>query len=231
MPRLRGQRPGPESLHASQLALAGVSFLAGNPARRDQAVSAGWDLVVVDEAHHLAWTPTEVSPGYALVEDLAKRSPGLLLLTATPTQLGLEGHFARLRLLDPHRYDRFERFVAETERYGAVAGIAAQIVEGKPLKPKDHTALKKIFDRDPDGLARHLDALDAGKPGAREALLRTLLDQHGTGRVVFRNTRAAMTGFPKLRYCPVPLAPAEPDPVLLARVARELKAEESGTAD
>ena len=223
--------PGQNPFHASQLALAGVSFLAGNPARRDQAVSAGWDLVVVDEAHHLAWTPTEVSPGYALVEDLAKRSPGLLLLTATPTQLGLEGHFARLRLLDPHRYDRFERFVAETERYGAVAGIAAQIVEGKPLKPKDHTALKKIFDRDPDGLARHLDALDAGKPGAREALLRTLLDQHGTGRVVFRNTRAAMTGFPKRRYCPVPLAPAEPDPVLLARVARELKAEESGTAD
>ena len=33
-----------------------------------------------------------------------------MLLTATPTQLGQEGHFARLRLLDPSRYDDFETF-------------------------------------------------------------------------------------------------------------------------
>ena len=42
-------------------------------------------------------------------------------------------------------------------------------------------------------LAQHLEALRQGRPDARENLLKTLLDQHGTGRVVFRNTRAAMT--------------------------------------
>lgn len=218
--------PGQNPFLAAQLVLCNVAFLAANEARRDQAVAAGWNIVVVDEAHHLAWTPTHVSAEYALVEQLGQRSAGLLLLTATPTQLGLEGHFARLRLLDPHRYSDFAQFTKEAERFGAVADVAEKIIEQKPLKPKDRTTLTKIFDRDPEGLAQHLAALEKGQPGAREALLRTLLDQHGTGRVVFRNTRATMTGFPKRKFCPAPLK--ENNLALLARIARELKAEETG---
>lgn len=211
---------------ATQFALCSVAFLAGHEARRVQAVVAGWDMVVVDEAHHLAWTPEQVSPEYALVEELAGRSPGLLLLTATPTQLGLAGHFARLRLLDANRYRDFEQFLAEMERFGAVAEVAGKVIEQKPLTAKDRAALKKIFTRDPERLARHLEELAGGKPGAHAALLRTLLDQHGTGRVVFRNTRAAMSGFPQRRFCPAPLP--ERNLTQLARIARELRAEESG---
>lgn len=266
--------PGENPFLAAQLALCSVGFLAGSESRRDQAVAAGWDVVVVDEAHHLAWTPEAASPEYALVELLARRAPGLLLLTATPTQLGLAGHFARLRLLDPDRYDDFDRFVEETRRYGTVAKIAEKIVEQKALSARDHATLKEIFDRDPERLAQHLEALAQGRAGAREALLRTLLDQHGTGRVMFRNTRAAMSGFPKRKFCPAPLnvadepvadaddgaeefaddepgagsaeAASSPEPgdapangsvasmaaggTLRARVARELLAEENGTA-
>jgi ATP-dependent helicase HepA len=219
--------PGQNPFLASQLALCAVSFLAGSEPRREQTLAAGWDMVVVDEAHHLAWTPDATSPDYALVEQLATRSPGLLLLTATPTQLGLAGHFARLRLLDPARYDNLETFVAEAESFGTVAAIAEKIIEQKPLKPKDHATLKKIFNRDPTRLDEHLDALASAKPGAREALLKTLLDQHGTGRVVFRNTRAAMTGFPKRKFCPAPLDAGE-NLTHLARIYRELHAEETG---
>lgn len=219
--------PGQNPFLASQLALCAVSFLANNEARRAQALEAGWDIVVVDEAHHLAWTPEAASPEYALVESLAARTPGLLLLTATPTQLGLAGHFARLRLLDPNRYASYESFVTESENFGAVAAIAEKIIGQKTLTPKDRTALKKLFDRDPARLAEHLDALGRAQPGAREALLQTLLDQHGTGRVVFRNTRAAMTGFPKRKFCPVPLDAGQ-NLTLLHRIWRELSAEETG---
>jgi len=218
--------PGENPFLASQLALTGIGFLAGNEIRREQATAAGWDVVVVDEAHHLDWAPERVSPEYALVEALARRTPGLLLLTATPTQLGLAGHFARLRLLDPARHADFAAFVAETERYGAVADIAGKIVDGQPLTPSDHTALASLFVRDPDRLRTHLDALAAGRAGVREELLHTLLDQHGTGRVVFRNTRAAMSGFPRREYVPVALA--ESNLTQLARIARELRAEEAG---
>jgi ATP-dependent helicase HepA len=219
--------PGQNPFLASQLALCSVTFLAALESRRAQALAAGWDMVVVDEAHHLAWSPGNPSDEYALVEQLAQRSPGLLLLTATPTQLGLAGHFARLRLLDPNRYNDLEAFVAEAESFGTVAAIAGRIIEQKPLSPKDREALKTIFNKDPERLAQHLEALEQGKPRAHEELLKTLLDQHGTGRVVFRNTRAAMSGFPKRKFCPVSLD-AENRLALLARIAREMRAEETG---
>ncbi len=222
--------PGQNPFLASQLALASTDYLAGNAERAAQAVAAGWDVVVVDEAHHLEWSPEAASPGYRLVELLAQRTPGLLLLTATPTQLGLAGHFARLRLLDPDRYRDLEAFTAEAAGYGAVAGVAEKIVDERPLDAADAAALRRIFGKDPARLEEHLAAVAAGKAGAREALLRSLLDQHGPGRVVFRNTRAAMTGFPKRHYCPVPLD-AGGNLTLLARVARELKAEETGGDD
>jgi len=219
--------PGQNPFLAGQLALTSIDFLAQMETRREQAIAAGWDLVIVDEAHHLGWTPEQPSAEYAVVEQLGQRAPGLLLLTATPTQLGLVGHFARLRLLDPDRYADYEQFRAEAEGFGAVAGIAEKIVDKKPLAPRDHKVLKEIFHRDTAGLTKHLAALSQGKPGAREALLRTLLDQHGTGRVVFRNTRATMSGFPKRQFCPAPLE-AQNNLTLLARIARELHAEETG---
>ena len=51
-------------------------------------LAAGWDLLVVDEAHHLVWHPESASAEYRLVEQLAEVIPGVLLLTATPEQLG-----------------------------------------------------------------------------------------------------------------------------------------------
>jgi ATP-dependent helicase HepA len=101
-----------------------VTFLTALEQRREQAVAAGWDILVVDEAHHLAWTPGAASPEYVTVEANRGADARLLLLTATPTQLGLAGHFARLRLLDPNRYEDFAAFVEETKHFGSVAEIA-----------------------------------------------------------------------------------------------------------
>ncbi|MBI5425566.1 MAG: RNA polymerase-associated protein RapA [Opitutae bacterium] len=219
--------PGQNPFLSAQLALASTDFLATSETRREQAVAAGWDLLIVDEAHHLEWTPEAASAGYQLVEQLAARTPGLLLLTATPTQLGLAGHFARLRLLDPARYTDFAPFAAEAGKFTAVAAIADKIVGERVLTAKDQAALRRLFTRDPARVEEHLAALAARRTGAREALLRTLLDQHGTGRVVFRNTRASMSGFPRRQFCPVPLDATE-NAALLARIARELEAEETG---
>jgi len=218
--------PEKNPFHSSQLWIAPTSTLASHETRRAQAIAAGWDLLIVDEAHHLGWSPQEVSSDYQLVESLAQNAPGLLLLTATPNQLGASGHFARLRLLDPHRYSDYEAFLEETEGYASIADVADALVEGRALSSNDHKALLKIFDRDPEGLAAHLSALETGGAEARAALLRTLLDQHGTGRMVFRNTRTAMKGFPKRQYCPAPIEGATAE--ILDRAAREIEAEESG---
>jgi ATP-dependent helicase HepA len=176
----------------SQLVLCSVSWLAGAPERARQAVEAGWDLLVVDEAHHLEWSPQGAGAAYTLVESFAAKTPGLLLLTATPQQLGPEGHFARLRLLDPDRYSSLEQFLGEAEHYEEVAKAVDRLLAKKPLNKRD----QKLFSEHSPRIRLHLDELMAGKEGARSQLVSELLDSFGTGRVMFRNTRAALSGFP-----------------------------------
>jgi len=179
-----------------QLVLAGLDFLAGNPTRANQATAAGWDILVVDEAHHLEWSETAPSREYQVVETLSRQSAGLLLLTATPEQLGVASHFARLRLLDPDRYRDLATFQSESRDYQAIADVAEKLLKGKPLATQDAPLLRRLLASDP-GLAERLQALAANQADARSALLADLLDLHGPGRVLFRNTRAAMSGFPQ----------------------------------
>ena len=86
---------------------------------------------------------SDVSPQYALVEALARQTSGLLLLTATPQQLGPEGHFARLRLLDPDRYRTWTRFSKEAEHYEKVAKAIDRLMRGKALTKADRGFLGK----------------------------------------------------------------------------------------
>ena len=191
-----------------QLILTSIDFLAANSRRGSQAVEAGWDVLVVDEAHHLGWSSATVSPEYALVEQLSRRSAGLLLLTATPEQLGVESHFARLRLLDPDRYGDFAGFQNEPADYRTTADLAERLASGGKLGGKDLAELKRLLAHDhahdPE-LASSLASIGEGNAEARTELLGNLLDMHGPGRVLFRNTRAAMKGFPKRRAILAPL--------------------------
>lgn len=193
-----------------QLVLCGIGLLAGNERRRAQALAAGWDIAVVDEAHHLGWSPESVSPEYALVEALGRQTPGLLLLTATPEQLGMASHFARLRLLDPDRYSNLAAFIRESEQYRAVAGIAGKLLGREQLSEDEVTLLAAILKSDALAVRTKLTRIAAGDAALREEMLGDLIDQHGPGRVMFRNTRTAMKGFPQrvVQLEPLP-APAE----------------------
>ncbi|HET9216711.1 MAG TPA: helicase-related protein [Terriglobia bacterium] len=117
----------------AQLILCGLALFTDSDRRVQQAVDAGWDIIVVDEAHHLHWSPQGSSPEYTIVETLGRKVPGLLLLTATPEQLGMAGHFARLRLLDPDRFYDLDAFLKEDEHFRDVARQAEKIEEGSKL--------------------------------------------------------------------------------------------------
>lgn len=170
-----------------QLVITDSAFLVHDPERARLLVRAGWDLMVVDEAHHLSWSPEEESPEYVLVDALAKRTPGVVLLTATPEQLGRSGHFARLRLLDPARYHDLEAFQQEGTRFAALSQIASTIANEEPLDAAQTDVLNDLLGEE---AARLLG-------GARPELLDALIDRHGTGRVMFRNRRAVVGGFPQ----------------------------------
>ena len=182
--------PGTNPFLDSQLILAATDFLTEHPERAGQAAAAGFDLLIVDEAHHLEWALDNVSPAYAAIEALARRIPALLLLTATPQQLGPAGHFARLRLLDPERYADLDAFLAETKSYGPLAEtIEALENGGLPA------SIEALAGRSPRA-AKHIADLRAGDESARKPLIAELVDSFGTGRVLFRNTRERLTGFP-----------------------------------
>ncbi|WP_303903210.1 RNA polymerase-associated protein RapA [Thiohalomonas denitrificans] len=203
---------GVNPFQTEQLVLCDLAFLAEQPTRLAQALEAGWDLLVVDEAHHLQWSPNAVSREYRCIEQLARRTAGALLLTATPEQLGKEGHFARLRLLDPDRFPDFDRFIAEEQAYEPVAAAVGELLAGTPLSEAAEATLRGTVDEGDNQPL--LDALASGdfetSGSAREELVEHLLDRHCTGLVLFRNTRAAVKGFParQLHAIPLPLPEA-----------------------
>ena len=174
-----------------QLIIASVGLLAQKESRIRQAVEAGWDLLIVDEAHHLHWSPESPSAEYNIVEALARKTPSVLLLTATPEQLGEASHFARLRLLDPERFPSLEEYLKEHSQYEQVAAVAGKLLASEPLQDSEIELLAQV----PRSTAAEIQP-KLSAPEERAALINQLLDQHGTGRVMFRNTRAAMAGFP-----------------------------------
>jgi ATP-dependent helicase HepA len=184
--------PGHNPFLDDQLAVVSLTWLARESTRREQAMAAGWDMLVVDEAHHLEWTPDAPSPEYRAIEALAAATPSVVLLTATPEQLGRRAHFARLRLLDPARFNDLDRYLAEAEGYAGLSPIAERIADATPLDAREREELCERFPHDPA-----LHALVAAYPGHAEALLAALIDRHGTGRVMYRNRRAAVGGFPE----------------------------------
>ncbi len=167
----------------AQLVLCQLSFLSEHANYHALAASAGWDLMIVDEAHHLFWNEDRVSDEYRCIETLANRVPGLLLLTATPEQLGVSSHFARLRLLDPDRYYDLEAFRAEQAGYQKtntlIKKLMAMTIDEVLADKSTHKTLVELLGKG----SVDVEAMTV------QNIIDALLDRHGTGRVLFRNTR------------------------------------------
>ncbi|BCA94571.1 RNA polymerase-associated protein RapA [Legionella antarctica] len=181
-----------------QLVLCSLDFLMANENARLQATASSWDILVVDEAHHLHWSEKNKSPEYSCIEQLAEQSKGLLLLTATPEQVGIQSHFARLRLLDPSRFYDFSVFKKEEEHYREINKVVQKLVEYR-----NETQTDELNSELRSELSPYLG--DQTASNINETI-RILLDRHGTGRVLFRNTRSAIQGFPDrhVQFYPLP---------------------------
>ena len=176
---LQGQNP----FNQSQLALCDFKWLV-NSRYFPLAVKTQWDLLIVDEAHQLEW----LSPAYKAALELSNVSTGVLLLTATPEQLGLESHFARLHLLDPDRFPSLEKFITDEQRYSIVSEMV-DLLEGGDLSGALELARELNDDKLLETIAQSEQSI--------ESLIDWLVDRYGTGRMVFRNTRKVIKGFPE----------------------------------
>ncbi len=154
---------------SGQIHLVPHHALSGSAGEKLEGES--FDMVIVDEAHHLL-------PGSEVFERLrqfAQTAPHMLLLSATPEQLGVESHFARLQLLDGTKFSSLEQFLELEQGY-------ARLNEQIKRLPESRQAL--------------IERYDLNDVTSDQQLVERLLDYHGTGRMMFRNTRSAIKGFP-----------------------------------
>ena len=186
----------PEQLLAGQLYVCPLGVEVG-AAFADTA----WDILIVDEAHHLRTGSAEAE----LVGRLAAQTEHVVLLSATPDRHGEEGHFGRLALLDPARFHDIDTYYRESEDYRELATAAERLQRGEPLDADDRAHIRR---RLPDVEAAALATEDRQ---AQLELLHRLLDLHGLGRVMFRNVRARIPGFPRRRLHDVELDGGEPE--------------------
>jgi len=168
-----------------QLVLTTLDFLTSDEKVLQHTIDAGWDTFIVDEAHHLE-TPSDNASDTTPRYDIGS----LLLLTATPQQMGHRGHFARLQLLDPHRFVSHEKFSEEESNYRALADIAAALEKQQSLEDSQQKLLKDLQIHLPEDTTNPMPAIDS------------MIDHHGTGRVMFRNTfRQCIRHYSTLRCC------------------------------
>lgn len=185
------------------LVIASIDWLSANPQRAKQVLDADWDMLIVDEAHHLEWDEQNPSMAYQFVAQLSKQISAVLLLTATPEQLGQESHFARLALLDPDRFYDYHAFVEEQKQYQPVADAVATLLNDKPLSAKEQESISELLteeDVEPMFRVINSDASEEQRREVRQELISELIDRHGTSRVLFRNTRQGVKGFPHRIY-------------------------------
>lgn len=159
------------------------------------APEAAWDLVIIDEAHHL-----KGEKAYEAAEALAKNSYGLLLLTATPMQLDPAEYQSLLSLIDPVTAPSAKEFEARLARQEELSKAIRALLGGK----KAGAAVKELAARFPnDSALQEIDDADE--------MLTHLAETYSLSDRLIRNRRVRVGGFSarKLHVHPVTLLPEE----------------------
>ena len=145
-----------------------------NSSRFEDLVTAGWDLIIVDEAHRLGGSTDQVAR-YKLGKGLSEAAPYLLLLSATPHQGKTDAFHRLVGLLDETSFpdidsvtrERVAPFVIRTEKRNAVDA------DGHPLFKPRQTRMFPVRWESRHGLQQKLyDAVtDYVREGYNQAIL------------------------------------------------------------
>lgn len=168
-----------------------------NRERFEDVVSAGWDLIVIDEAHRVGGSTEQVAR-HQLGVALAQASPYLLLLTATPHQGKTDGFRRVMSLIDSESFrddesvtrDAVAPYVIRTEKRKAIDA------EGRPLFMPRRTQLVPVTWG--DAHAQQQALYDSVTEYAREGYNRALREKSNAAaflmilmqRLVTSSTRA-----------------------------------------
>ena len=204
-----------ETLDQTQLFITSYSNLETQKEVLGSIFNSSFDLLVVDEAHHI----TDNENRYEIFKHLASKIEGKLLLSATPEQLGNENHFRRLNLLDPIKYNSYQRFQSEQQNYSDVSHFIER-VESYPAKEYKSLIKDDTFYNQNSDVVEYLSKSSKSKT----QFIENSLELFSVGRSIYRNSRKNIKGFPKRVVEIVPLKSEEKD---LLKVGCELFGENS----
>ncbi len=175
-------------------AVVSLEALIARPRLTEQAVAAGIDLLVVDEAQRLRRRPGHAGdPGWRAVAPIAGLGRNVLLLSATPLEDDAHGFFRLLQLLRPEEFPEESTF-------------EERLASGEPLPPcTSSTRRADIGGLPPRApLAIDLDAAAWAPRAELEALLRRAPTPHVLARrqKVDRVQRALASGAALLAVVP-----------------------------
>lgn len=200
-----------------------LELLAQSKEHRDAVgdPAAKWDLVIIDEAHHLVDDRT--FDGAAAAAD---NSHGLLLLTATPLQLDPNEYYLLLSLVDPVSPETYEDFEARLERQGDLSERLRKLLAAKTARSAGASAraIAEIIPHD-DFLSETAEAIAAGEEGAKEAFIRHLAEAYSLSSRLVRNRRALVGGLAPRRLVRHDVQPTPEEEAFRARFWEALSAD------
>jgi superfamily II DNA or RNA helicase len=198
---LSNEHPGENPWTVRDLVIASTSYAAWDPARRHDIASAGWDMVIVDEAHHARRTyqgrnkssPTNL---YRLVEEISDpdlaRAQAMLLLTATPMQLHPFELYSLIELLDPALFPTFDDF---DEHRQQLRGLNATVERFKRFKEIDDAERDEALADAEGWLGQEAAEIEARAQAQSEDLIAELQGKHRLSQVMVRNRKSVVGGF------------------------------------
>jgi ATP-dependent helicase HepA len=177
-----------------EMFIADMSRLAASQRRSRQVCVSPWDLIIVDEVHHVK----SGSPESSLINELSLQKSGMLLLSATPEQFGVKNHFSRLQLLDPVRFRNWEEYLNERNSIQAVSDCIDTCFKEKGIAFNTSAIDTILIDVPSQMLDKNTsgERNASGPADSREISVGELMDLYAMGRVQFRNTRKMIKGFP-----------------------------------
>lgn len=186
--------------------ICSIDFLIKQPALIEDLLKVQWDMVIIDEAHHLVCEDGFTSHEYLLANAVIQRSKGVLLLTGTPLQFHPESQFNRLKMLDPVRFADYNNFIKEQDAYRKLVNELNKL----PTDPGQQMSWDDLNEIVPKkSMIRPWLEQESAKSMSADEWIRRIVDAVGTGSVVFRNTRKGVGGFPKRVLDEVALEPNE----------------------
>jgi SNF2 family DNA or RNA helicase len=194
---LRERFATPESRMAPLKAISSLHAL------RDEDIVANiaeadirFDLVVVDESHHMQ-NPETAS--YALGEQLASAADFMLMLSATPLSLSTSNLFYQLHILAPEEFFDVHEFDASIEPNTHLNSAMSALARRPPevqgaldeLKEIGHLQHGHRFTSNPlyRDVRRALERLDGDLPAEKSLELRERLNELNTIGHIFTRTR------------------------------------------